>query len=172
MPALRLNFLAVNEFDWNFPAGVKCGRCVVDHGVGVLDAHAVRSSVLLDDIHHGRIRIPLRPVALPLQHHLNPGDWFRSSLLHPPHGSLVNPFIQIAAEIFDDIHLVAVMDRLNGCESDADFGSEPCKRNFFGPRLLYRRHEFLVVPRGHGGALNWSVVGINCLQLRPKISAE
>src|ERR1700721_1892315 len=73
--------LAVNLFRWNFPARENCGWGAVDHRVGVFDAHAVSAGMVLLDIHHGVIRIPLRPVALPLEHHLNPGNRFRSDLL-------------------------------------------------------------------------------------------
>src|SRR5215207_1245569 len=47
---------------------------LVDHRVGVVDAHPVGARVLLDDIDHGVIGAAPRPVALPLEQDLLPRD--------------------------------------------------------------------------------------------------
>lgn len=61
---------------------------------------------------------PLCPIALPLEHHLNPSNRFCSGQLDPSHRSLMNPFIQVTAQILMDIHLIAIVDRLDRWECD------------------------------------------------------
>lgn len=42
-------------------------RSLVHHGVGVLHAHAVRTTLALDEAHEVVVVLTLRPVALPLE---------------------------------------------------------------------------------------------------------
>src|ERR1700760_608112 len=62
---------------------------LVDHGVGVIDAHAVGAGVLAHDGHHGVVSIPAGPVALPLQQDLLPGHGHDAGLDHALHGMVV-----------------------------------------------------------------------------------
>ncbi len=147
-------------------------RRTVNHRVRVLHAHPVATGMVLHDIHHRVIRIPLCPVALPLEHHLNPGHRLRSGLLDPSHRRQMSSFIQIAAEILNDIHFISVVNRLNGGKRDAHLCPKTSEHNLFAPCLLHRSHELLVIPGVHEAALNRHLIGINRLQLRPDVSTK
>jgi hypothetical protein len=100
----------------------------------------------MDDIHHGVIGIPLCPVVLPLEHHLNPSDRFCSGLLDPSHRRQMSPFIQVSAQILNDLHFIAVVDCLYRGECDTHLRPKTSEHNLFAPRLLPRSHELLIIP--------------------------
>ncbi len=129
-------------------------------------------SMMLDDIHDGVVGCAQSPVTLPFEHHLNPGHRLGSGLLHAAHRRLMRLFVQIAAEILDDVDFIAVVNRLNRGECDANFSPKTGEDNLLASRLLHRSHELLVIPRVHAVALNRFLIGINCLQLRPDVSTK
>src|SRR6266403_5537744 len=125
-------------------------RCVVHHGVHVLDTDAVRAVVGLHDVHDGVVRVLLRPVALELEHDLQRRDRLRARLDHPLHRVVVRELTDVAAAVLHDVHLVAVVYRLNGRKGDTHFGPESREHDLLPTGCLDRGHEVLVVPSVHG----------------------
>src|SRR5262249_52872169 len=64
-------------------------RRAMDHRVGVLDPDPVRPVVGLHDVHYGVVGLPVRPVALPLEHHGECRDRPGAGLDDPLHRVLV-----------------------------------------------------------------------------------
>jgi len=57
--------------------------------VGVLNADTVSTTMRLHDVHHRIVCIFRRPIALPLEHHHEPGDGLGTGLAHALHGVLM-----------------------------------------------------------------------------------
>src|SRR5271163_1795606 len=164
--------LFVNNFEWYIPALVRGRRCAMNHGVCIFDSHAVCSSMVLYYVHHSGIGVLVSPIALPFKHHLNPGDWLSPCLLDPAHRSLMRAQIEIANAIFDDIHFKAVMNSLDSGKRNTDLGPESSEDNLLAACFFHSSNEILIVPGVHAAALNWSLIWIDCLKLRPEVPAE
>src|SRR5204863_5787230 len=85
----------------------------VHHRVGIFDAHAICTEVLLHDVHDGVICISGCPVALPLEHRRQSCDRLCACLNHPLHGIVVRELAYVTAAIFNDVHFISVVNGLN-----------------------------------------------------------
>src|SRR5438552_1736240 len=121
-------------------------RGAVDHRVGVLHAHAVGPAVGLHDVHHRVVRVLVRPIALPLEHHGERGDRLGARLDHALHRVVVSELTDVAAAVLDDVDLVAVVEGLNRRQRDAGFGPQASEHDLFPPAFLDGGDEVLVVP--------------------------
>ena len=104
------------------------GGRAMHHRVRVLYADAVGTVVVLDEIHHGIVRIPLRPIPLPLESDAKCGDRVCARLDDSPHGIVMSQLADVTAAIFDDVDLVPVMDGLHGRKGCAGFRPKTADR--------------------------------------------
>ena len=104
-------------------------RRTMHHRVGIFDAHAVRTCVRLYNVHHCVIGFPLSPVPLPLEHDLDPGNRFGPRLFHAAHCGIMRPDIEVATEVFDHIHFVAVRNSLDRGKSYTNLRPESCEHD-------------------------------------------
>src|SRR5206468_8800581 len=88
-------------------------RGPVHHRVGIFDAHAICTEVLLHDVHDGVICISGCPVALQLEHRRQSCDRLCACLNHPLHRIVMVELAYITAAIFNNVHFVSVANSLN-----------------------------------------------------------
>src|ERR1043166_7336874 len=131
---------------WNDVLGARRRRRLVDHRVGILDAHAIGAEVGPDDVHHRIVGALVSPVALPFEHDRQCGHGTRPRLNDAFHRVIVGELADIAATILDDVDLVVVVDCLDGRQGHAGLGPKPCKHNLPSAGLLDGRDEVLVIP--------------------------
>src|SRR5271155_5717121 len=102
----------VREFRW--------GRAV-HHGVCVLDADAVRSVVVLHDVHHRIVGSAVGPIALPFEHDRQGGDRLCAGLNDALHRVVVSKLGDVAAAILHDVDFVTVMKCLHRRQRNTGF---------------------------------------------------
>ena len=142
------------------------------HGVGVFHADAVRTEVALHHVHDGVVSVALSPVALPLEHRGKSGDGLCAGLDNPAHRVVVSQLADVATAILGDINLIAIVDHLNGWQSDTGLGLQASEHDFLPAGFFDCRNEVLVVPRIHRGALDGLLIGKDRFELRPHVPAE
>ena len=147
-------------------------RRTVHHRVGVLDAHAVRAAVGLDDVHHGVVGAAGGPVALPLEHHRERRHRLGAGLDHALHRVVVRELADVAAAVLDDVDLVAVVDRLDGRQRDAGLGPQPGQHDLLPAGLLDRGRRSSRRPTSSSSCARSGAGREHGLDLRPQLAAE
>ena len=74
-----------------------------------------------------------RPVALPLKHHGERGDWLRTGLNDALHGVVMGKLADIAAAVLDHVDFIVVVNRLDGGQRDASLVQRPDSTIFLRP---------------------------------------
>ncbi|MCY1367901.1 hypothetical protein D9M68_756190 [compost metagenome] len=128
---------------------------LVNHGDGVIDAHAVGAGMLLHQCGDGIVGFLAGPVALPFEQDLLPGHRDDAGLDHAVHGVFVRIGRGAAGGVGNHVDLVVgVMHARQREGGVADFGPQPGDDDFlaavggiFGQRIA----DVLIVPGIHRG---------------------
>ena len=147
-------------------------RCVVNHGVGVLNADTVSAALLLHQPHELVVMFLTGPIALPFQNCANRGDTNRPSLDHPREGRFLCGARGCAATVVHHIDVVAGSQHLDRGPGDANFCPETGHDDVLATGGLNGFAEFRAVPRIHGSPFDYLLARENIEQLRPDVSTE
>jgi len=148
------------------------GGHLVDHSIGVLNADAVSTAVLLDQSHHLIIVLLLGPVALVLEEDLLPRDGDSAGLDHALDGHIVSLLGGAARRVSDDVYLKSIAHCLEGGECEADLGPESSHNELLAAGLLDGSDELLVLPRVHAATLDDLILGKDIEELGPDVARE
>jgi len=105
------------------------------------------------------------PVTLQLARQSQHRDRRRSGLDHSLHGRLVRHPADAADRIGDEVHLVAVAQRIEGREGDADLGPQAGDDELLAPSSLDRRSKVGVLPGIHRRPVDLGHAGQRLAQL-------
>ena len=81
-------------------------------------------------------------------------------------------FIQVTAQILNDIHFIAIVYRLDRGECDADFRPKATQDDVLAARRLDGLAKAWIIPGVHRRALDDFLAGEDIKQLRPHVAAE
>src|ERR1700722_16383920 len=138
----------------NVVFGEPSGWSTVYHRVRVLDSDSIRSVMVLHNVHHGIVSLPVGPVALPLQHGGKRRHGFCARLDDSLHSVVMSELTHVTAAIFHHVDFVAVVDRLYRGKRHASLRPQGGKHDLFASAFHDRGNKVLVVPRVHGRTLD------------------
>ena len=147
-------------------------RCLVYHGIGVLDTAAVSAALLFENAHERIVMFLAGPIALPLEQRSDGGEANGACLNHAREGRLLSGAGRGAAAIVHDVDCVSGGDHRERGPGHADFRPKPRQDDVLATRRLDGGTEAGVIPRVHRGALKHGTAGEHVQQLRPNIAAE
>ena len=156
--------------------GTTCGIVadwrLVDHGVGVFDAAAVRASLLLQQAHQRVVVLALRPVALPFEECRDRREANRAGLHHPRQRGFLRGGRRRAAAVIDHVDRVARVEHRQRRPGDAHFGPQSGENDVLATGGLDCLPEACVVPGVHAAALHDRLTWEDVEQLWPDVTAE
>src|SRR5262249_47781332 len=126
----------------------------------------------LEDVHAAVIGLGARPVALPLEHHLQRGHRYDAGLDRPLNRPLMRLDLDLAARGRRYTDIIALRDCLDVGEADAKLGPEPSDNELLASVSGDGGDEPLILPGIHRGAVEGNLVWKYSLDFRQQCAAE
>ena len=97
-------------------------RCLVNHGIGVVNAVTVSAAMLAENIEHIVIVLPVGPITLKLEHRGNRCHGNHSGLHATTNGRIVSKLRCRPAGIFDNVDVVSLGEHVEHPPGNAHLG--------------------------------------------------